>query len=79
LTSFPQGLGYGDTNVTEVGIPSSLTEIGNNQFFKDSPLQKIIIEDLNSFLGVGHEAYWGAGIFEPHRNNEPFDTYTLDS
>ena len=79
LTSFPQGLGYGDTNVTEVGIPSSLTEIGNTQFFKDSPLQKIIIEDLNSFLGVGHENHWGAGIFEPHRNNEPFDTYTLDS
>lgn len=79
LTSFPEGLGYGDTNVTEVGIPSSLTEIGNENFFKDSPLQKIIIEDLNSFLSVLHSSYWGAGIFEPHRNNEPFDTYTLDS
>ena len=52
LTRFGSDSFSGCTNVTEIGIPASLTSIGSNFLWGVSSINKVVVENLDSYLNL---------------------------
>ena len=77
---------YGCTNLTEIYIPSSVTEIRTNAFYECTSLEKVIIDDVKNWLKIymypdaeANPLYYAHHLYKKTNDGvEPYGDIVLD-